>query len=547
MIQDLIGDVDKYSRMDNKFNEFILESSYPSLQFNKLSIIKNISSSSSPPPQKKRKTNNNKIVSLISSDDDSDQSNNNIINSNSNSNSKKSTNTTTNRKIVLIHDPSFLSAKGNRSGAELQELLLSFRLPVIIIVSDVSGKDDEKYNLDKFISQSIRDQLNFESIYCQDITDINISKILANILTKERVSKDTCKPELLRNIASKSMGDLRNAIMQLQIMTNNRRLSAGTYASDISIDKNTKDNKKKSKLDKHNDDDDKNNKDNSEATGVDIVYSPLHALGKVVNAKLDANGSLEFDPDQVMDRTDMAKDMMVNFMQWNVISSISNSQRIVNYATGNDCDDLMQIYDSLRYFSDIDILEKAKYDPSSMLDRSDSCYPDEYIKAIASRAPSVSRGYGVKEQYESGKSRGAPHMFIGMHRPKVIDLYHSRNRVVGNVLLLRNELLLNEPCLYSGLPINDSYSYSPMIQSFNELIITMIPLLRVMAGVRERQQSLPQHQQQMIPLSDLLCWRLRSLNNDIMGGNGKTQISDSEKTLDEQKLLCNDDITDFDD
>ena len=138
----------------------------------------------------------------------------------------------------------------------------------------------------------------------------------------------------------------------------------------------------------------------------------------------------------------MANDMVVSFIQWNVISSINNSQRIVNFVNndGNN-EDMAQIYNTLRYFSDIDVLEKAKYDPSAMLDRSDNCYPDEYINSISARAPAVSRGIGTKEKYELGKSKGASSIFIPMYRPGIIDLFHSRNRMITNSILQFKKVL----------------------------------------------------------------------------------------------------------
>lgn len=64
-----------------------------------------------------------------------------------------------------------------------------------------------------------------------------------------------------------------------------------------------------------------------------------------------------------------------------------------------------------------------KYDVNSSLDRSgSSCFPDGYISALLSRAPAVGRGIGSYEQDLYAANKGFKKPFLGIHRPKSIDL-----------------------------------------------------------------------------------------------------------------------------
>ena len=142
----------------------------------------------------------------------------------------------------------------------------------------------------------------------------------------------------------------------------------------------------------------------------------------------------------------MAFDLVYAFMQYNCVTNLSNAHDVCTFllpdegqgpgpgsgivqGTGlgqgsgqatKERDVMSQISDTLGVLSDVDMLLARKYDPSSLLDRSDtSCFPEGYCTALLGRCTAVARGVGSRERYEAGKGRGAKGIFQGLYRPKV--------------------------------------------------------------------------------------------------------------------------------
>eukprot|EP00596_Hydrurales_sp_CCMP1899_P003912 CAMPEP_0119053398 /NCGR_PEP_ID=MMETSP1177-20130426/74407_1 /TAXON_ID=2985 /ORGANISM="Ochromonas sp, Strain CCMP1899" /LENGTH=447 /DNA_ID=CAMNT_0007033345 /DNA_START=76 /DNA_END=1419 /DNA_ORIENTATION=+ len=155
--------------------------------------------------------------------------------------SKRITEITEEPRLVMIEDPPHLlqrlyntdrgdndvSTTNSRNEDIMGALMGTFRDPLILIISDVCGKDDAHFSASRCFSQEIKQQINFDSIYCQAITEKNIIKVLENIVVKEKIPKNRVPPGVLEHIAGSSMGDLRHAIVQMQLV-----ISSNTYNKD---------------------------------------------------------------------------------------------------------------------------------------------------------------------------------------------------------------------------------------------------------------------------------------------------------------------------
>ena len=84
-------------------------------------------------------------------------------------------------RVVLMHD---LPQVGSDEQGHQQQgaFIASFRHPVILIVSDVGGKDDMSYAVRDLVPPSVRGRVAFESIYQGAATDALISKALNRVL-----------------------------------------------------------------------------------------------------------------------------------------------------------------------------------------------------------------------------------------------------------------------------------------------------------------------------------------------------------------------------
>lgn len=123
--------------------------------------------------------------------------------------------------LVLVHDPSALVGKDKTAGGRawdeggssssggaslldkegIVSVLRRFRHPVVLIVSDVTGKDDMKFAVDSLVPPHLRNRclldtvtglcgishlliacsVNMESIFCNPITSRNVQKVLTKI------------------------------------------------------------------------------------------------------------------------------------------------------------------------------------------------------------------------------------------------------------------------------------------------------------------------------------------------------------------------------
>ena len=129
------------------------------------------------------------------------------------------------RRIILIHDPPHLlvdqahsqphaSSNYAKQQQRLGELLTSFTDPVVLIVSDVGGKDDVMYAKKRCLPTSVQNLVKLEDIYQAGSTPKNLFKVLSAIISKEKLHD--VPNALLEGIAESSGGDIRHAVLQLE-------------------------------------------------------------------------------------------------------------------------------------------------------------------------------------------------------------------------------------------------------------------------------------------------------------------------------------------
>ena len=221
-------------------------------------------------------------------------------------------------------------------------------------------------------------------------------------------------------------------------------------------------------------------------TDRDSSLSSLHSIGKLLHAKLDRHGQLNFSSDWVVEQMELPLDIALCFLQGNCIVNASHSAPCLAYqtmipsvssmkrrrkegstavpsllaesssifrhwqgisqASGVDIAAMVdalaveQICAALTYFSDCDVLLSKKYDSSFLMDRSSSSssssssstsngtaslFPEGYVSTLCGKACAVGKGSGFKELYERGQLGGFKGSFAAIHRPKSLDIrYH---------------------------------------------------------------------------------------------------------------------------
>ena len=219
-------------------------------------------------------------------------------------------------------------------------------------------------------------------------------------------------------------------------------------------------------------------------TDRDSSLSSLHSIGKLLHAKLNRCGQLNFSSDWVVEQMELPLDIALCFLQGNCILNASHCAPCLAYQTikpsstamkkrrkkdSTDMHSLLedsnsiflhwrgiseasgvdiaamvdalaveQICATLTYFSDCDILLSKKYDSSFLMDRSSSSsggggssggvalFPEGYVSTICGKACAAGKGSGFKELYERGQLGGFTGSFAAIHRPKSLDIRYER-------------------------------------------------------------------------------------------------------------------------
>ncbi len=383
------------------------------------------------------------------------------------------------KRIILIHDPPVSNKKAGETPL-LANLLASVSDPVILIMTTLTeGRDDDHFATDSILPPSERANVYLESIHCNPIIKARCVTVMDKILRNEGIvppineSLKTQKPlsvsykSFLEGIAVSSLGDIRHAINKLQLLLISKEKGSAYIRQHIGDTRKGRNEttsrvagggRIKSIVVSDGEDNDNEVDDSRDITSREKSYSSLHSIGKLCHSALNATGGLTFVPEKVLEGCEMNNEIIVEFLQHNVIESIQSTYEAATFGQPNELryaikDDMVQLDDTLRNFSDLDLLLGHKYNTSSNIDRMNvASYPDDYVTSLSARICAVSRGPTcTRELIESSAERGYKRSMQCMRRPKIMNLRADIARARGCVNRLRHSMILD---MGSACPIN---------------------------------------------------------------------------------------------
>ncbi len=346
-------------------------------------------------------------------------------------------------KIILMHDlPHADKVDTAELNSRLASQLCAFKAPVVIISSGVSGKDDMQFTLRSIVPTEVESACSVTSIYQGACTTLILLKALKRIRSKERNASSVTDAQL-HEIAERSAGDIRHAILSLQ-------LTAATSSKNVPSS-----NTKKKKIEDQKEEDNTvspmayvgDDEPSTSGKNRDAQYSSLHTVAKLANGRLNQNGYLDWShtPEEVLRGCDMNTELVFQFIQSQVLKSIEINAIMwipedVNQRGIVELESIEMASRALDYCSDAAVLLHRKYDPSEHLDRGQGVFPDEYVTAYAGRLGSVSKGVGAEERTAVVKQRGVKGIALTVRRPPVLDINKKRIHVSTALRLLSSSL-----------------------------------------------------------------------------------------------------------
>lgn len=268
-------------------------------------------------------------------------------------------------------------------------------------------------------------------VYCNPITALKTAKVLNHVMLcvqkdcasssrSERNAKSRLpyRPRVdeIDDIAQSSLGDVRHAIVQLQMMcicksdydsVRNKKTPNPTNRTALQAESNTLGYR---------------NRDES--------FSSLHGVGKLLRLQQGIDGQFEVPIDSIMERSDFPLDMSIAFMQYHCIESLYRSSGVVIGDEKNLADIalLEDIGFALDTYVDAGIFWDKQYTVNSnLLEHSGTClntesYPIGYAVSLASRSAGVARGLPSRSWTESARFQGWQTSRLKIESSNVIDL-----------------------------------------------------------------------------------------------------------------------------
>ena len=309
------------------------------------------------------------------------------------------------------------------------------KTPTVVIFSDVCEGKHRPSDLERLIDPSVLYSPSARICQIHGVAKPKMKKCLQTIVKAERLKvSDT----LFEELHSSSKGDMRHAIMALQFQF----ASAGGIGKAIG-----------------------GARGQSSDRDRDTKLSTFHALGKLLYAKrkklgsegdstvtaratwnsilpshlYDSRPSLEFVPEDVMNKSDIERSGAVSFL---------------SYHSPEFFTDEMELSTAFDHFSDAALFLDRTY--SANRDRSDSIFPLEYVSSIAGRAVA------------NANKNPAPNRFRQLSAPKIFEVTKKKKG---------NEVSMLQLCkrLSCG---SDVLSLGTVIGSTNHFVVDTLPYLR---------------------------------------------------------------------
>ena len=359
-------------------------------------------------------------------------------------------------RIIVVEDPPHLVGCSEQNQEMLMNRLLDFRDPIVMIMSEEDARDDMHGCLSRYLPLKILNKINLAQLFCPQITELKVKKVLESIIKEERIRKTDQISSIISQISESCLGDLRHAINHLQFVLGQ---NSSAIKHPICIQGGTR----------------------------DISVSSLHSVSKLLAARLDESGSMSIAPDLVIESSDFPPDIIISFLQSNCIKNLQRAAGLSCHVQGPDQSGnlvdsgdltISHIADVFSDFSDIDVWWFRQYDASKLIDHSDIIFPVSYCTAVASRSCAIAKGVGEAERQEAAKKAGLKAPLAPVYRPKILDGRQQIKNRKTNLLNLRNAL---------ATYVNSS-SNSPICRNFcdvRQLAVTDIPYMSLF-NQRER-------------------------------------------------------------
>lgn len=179
----------------------------------------------------------------------------------------------------------------------MTEHLRRSRVPTVLIFSDVSEGKHRPDDLERLIDRRQLYSQTSTILQIHPVTKPRMKKILEKIAKQQ---KFLVTPTLLEELHNQSRGDIRHAIMTLQLQSSGIQSLA---------------NRKISQNDR------------------DVKLSTFHALGKLLYAKRtekDGRSVLAFDPEEIMERSDLGIGGSLRFLEYHSTEFFSDITDLSN-------------------------------------------------------------------------------------------------------------------------------------------------------------------------------------------------------------------------
>ena len=435
-------------------------------------------------------------------------------------------------RIIVMEDPPHIIGCSTQHQESFLRSLLEFREPIVMIISEEEAKEDMHHCKNRYFPHDFLNSVNYQSIFCPQITNLKVKKTLESILLAEKFKMTSHMGALLDEISQESHGDLRHAITRLQLLFGQvQRDPKKNKYSNLNETKNV--NRKKT------------NFIHSEELhqGRDSSFSSLHSVSKLLSARLDCNAQINIFPDKVIESSDFPHGIMLSFLQGNCVSNLQRaltlSSRVDSSIDERDSNAIAmgQIAQIFHDFSDLDIWWFRQFDSSKPIDHGETDFPVSYCSAVASRSCAVAKGVGEAERQELAKQAGFKAALVPVHRPKVLDIHQRSTTCKGKLLNIRQALsTANTPSISNACK---------HLLDLNEISSTVVPYLRHFNRFTRPNVHTGKH----LPyLSPLLASCTSSMTDPTFSQQDDIVVKQDEYShFQEVYLLAQDDIEDFSD
>jgi cell cycle checkpoint protein len=323
----------------------------------------------------------------------------------------------------------------SRNGRNIMERhIRRTNVPTVFVFSDVYEGKHKPEDLERLIPSSMLYSLLVQTLQIQAVTKAKMKKCLEAIAKEEGLGR--LSTELMEELHLSSGGDLRHAILALQFRFGSGSSTEGrARAVDL---------------------------DSTKASKRDVKLSTFHALGKLLYAKRkprsqdpysttekrtgvsawdDGRGPLDFVPEQVLEKTDMATSSAISF---------------IAYHSPDFFTDIAQLSDAFDSISDAgEFMDR--------LGQTDGPFPMDYASSLGGRA------------IADANKNPAPSQFRHLSAPKVFEVMNKKRENETKMKQLRKRLSGSEK-----IAINDN------IGSAHQFVTNSLPFMRNVIPQGER-------------------------------------------------------------